>query len=76
MSLRVRLALAIAVISALVAGGISVAVYQRSATDRVDRARDSAASFRRKAARRAESRASPSATIETASRPALRPPPM
>lgn len=43
MSLRVRLALAIAVISALVAGGISVAVYQRSATDRVDRARDTAA---------------------------------
>ena len=43
MSLRVRLALAIAVISALVAGGISVAVYQRSVTDRVDRARDAAA---------------------------------
>ena len=43
MSLRVRLALAIAVISALVAGGISVAVYQRSETDRVDRAREAAA---------------------------------
>ncbi len=43
MSLRVRLALAIAIISALVAGGISLAVYQRSANDRVDRARDSAA---------------------------------
>ena len=43
MSLRVRLALAIAIISALVAGGISVAVYQRSANDRVDRARESAA---------------------------------
>ena len=43
MSLRVRLALAIAVISALVAGGISFAVYQRSTVDRVDRARDAAA---------------------------------
>ncbi|MSO46553.1 MAG: HAMP domain-containing histidine kinase [Thermoleophilia bacterium] len=43
MSLRVRLALAIAIISALVAGGISVAVYQRSTTDRVDRARETAA---------------------------------
>ena len=43
MSLRVRLALAIAIISALVGGGISLAVYQRSANDRVDRARDSAA---------------------------------
>jgi signal transduction histidine kinase len=42
-SLRVRLALAIAVISALVAGGISIAVYQRSVNDRVDRARESAA---------------------------------
>jgi len=42
-SLRVRLALAIAIISALVAGGVSLAVYQRSTTDRVDRARETAA---------------------------------
>jgi signal transduction histidine kinase len=42
-SLRVRLALAIAVVSALVAGGISVAVYQRSEAERLDRARDAAA---------------------------------
>jgi len=42
-SLRVRLALAIAIISALVGGGISLAVYQRSANDRVDRARETAA---------------------------------
>ena len=50
MSLRVRLALAIAIISALVAGGISVAVYQRSTTDRVDRARETAARQARTAA--------------------------
>ncbi len=50
MSLRVRLALAIAVISALVAGGISVAVYQRSETERLDRARDTAARQLRTAA--------------------------
>ena len=50
MSLRVRLALAIAVISALVAGGISAAVYQRSVSDRVDRARASAAAQVRTAA--------------------------
>ncbi len=43
MSLRLRLALAIAVISLVVAGGISVAVYQRSYGERVDRARESAA---------------------------------
>lgn len=43
MSLRIRLALAIAVVSALVAGGISIAVYERSATERVDRARETAA---------------------------------
>jgi signal transduction histidine kinase len=49
-SLRVRLALAIAVISALVAGGISVAVYQRSQTERLDRARDTAARQLRTAA--------------------------
>jgi signal transduction histidine kinase len=42
-SLRVRLALAIAVISVLVAGGISIAVYQRSYGERVERARESAA---------------------------------
>ena len=50
MSLRVRLALAIAIISALVAGGISVAVYERSVSDRVDRARLSAAAQVRTAA--------------------------
>ncbi len=43
MSLRVRLALAIAIISALVAGGMSFAVYERSVSDRVNRARDTAA---------------------------------
>ena len=43
MSLRVRLALAISVVAALVAGGISLAVYQRSAVERVDRARETAA---------------------------------
>lgn len=43
MSLRLRLALAIAVISLVVAGGISIAVYQRSYSERVDRARETAA---------------------------------
>ncbi|MGI9117170.1 MAG: ATP-binding protein [Gaiellales bacterium] len=63
MSLRVRLALAIAIISALVAGGISVAVYQRSANDRVDRARDSAARQVRTAASIARLRLPGGATV-------------
>lgn len=63
MSLRVRLALAIAIISALVAGGISVAVYQRSASDRVDRARDSAARQVRTAASIARLRLPGGATV-------------
>ena len=63
MSLRVRLALAIAIISALVAGGISVAVYQRSANDRVDRARDTAARQVRTAASIARLRLPGGATV-------------
>ncbi|MGI9188326.1 MAG: ATP-binding protein [Gaiellales bacterium] len=63
MSLRVRLALAIAIISALVAGGISLAVYQRSANDRVDRARDSAARQVRTAASIARLRLPGGATV-------------
>jgi signal transduction histidine kinase len=62
-SLRVRLALAIAIISALVAGGISVAVYQRSANDRVDRARDTAARQVRTAASIARLRLPGGATV-------------
>ena len=63
MSLRVRLALAIAIISALVAGGISLAVYQRSANDRVDRARDTAARQVRTAASIARLRLPGGATV-------------
>jgi len=62
-SLRVRLALAIAIISALVAGGISLAVYQRSANDRVDRARDTAARQVRTAASIARLRLPGGATV-------------
>jgi signal transduction histidine kinase len=62
-SLRVRLALAIAIISALVAGGISIAVYQRSANDRVDRARDTAARQVRTAASIARLRLPGGATV-------------
>ena len=63
MSLRVRLALAIAIISALVAGGISLAVYQRSANDRVDRARYTAARQVRTAASIARLRLPGGATV-------------
>ena len=63
MSLRVRLALAIAIISALVAGGISLAVYQRSTSDRMDRARDSAARQVRTAASIARLRLPGGATV-------------
>lgn len=63
MSLRVRLALAIAIISALVAGGISLAVYQRSSSDRVDRARDTAARQVRTAASIARLRLPGGATV-------------
>jgi signal transduction histidine kinase len=62
-SLRVRLALAIAIISALVAGGISLAVYQRSTSDRMDRARDSAARQVRTAASIARLRLPGGATV-------------
>jgi len=62
-SLRVRLALAIAIISALVAGGISVAVYQRSVNDRVDRARETAARQVRTAASIARLRFPGGATV-------------